>query len=366
MAAPIRKVNLGRKRWLLDLRSCGGRREFFETRELAEAAREAALALAHSHGAVAIGLTAEERTEFVRLRDRASVLGVTISKALDFWEAHAAKVVSMPFAEAARHYVEAKRATNKDPKHCQQVDYKLKSLGLHLGNVDVGAVGRENVETWLFGNGWAPGTIRNKLIDVRAFFRFCVRRNWALADPCTAIERVQLGDSAPGILTVEQCEQLLAGARRLVPALVPFIALGLFGGIRPEEMAKLSGAAVNMERGFVEVSGKVAKSRQRRLVDLQPNAIAWLRLFPFKTSRHFARRLFRFRGSLARNLGIERFPWPHDCLRHSFASYHLAMWGSADKTAFQMGHRSTDMVFRHYREVVTRDEAERFWGLMPI
>jgi integrase len=64
-------------------------------------------------------------------------------------------------------------------------------------------------------------------------------------------------------------------------------------------------------------------------------------------------------------LKIEQFPWPQDCLRHSFASYHLAMFESAEKTALQMGHNSTDMLFRHYRELVTKEQAEKFWALMP-
>jgi integrase len=59
-------------------------------------------------------------------------------------------------------------------------------------------------------------------------------------------------------------------------------------------------------------------------------------------------------------------PWPKNCLRHSFASYHLAMHESADKTALQMGHRSTTMLFEHYRELVTRSDAERFWGILPL
>jgi hypothetical protein len=34
-------------------------------------------------------------------------------------------------------------------------------------------------------------------------------------------------------------------------------------------------------------------------------------------------------------------------------------------TAAQMGHRSTEMIFQHYRELVPKKETERFWQLMP-
>lgn len=67
-----------------------------------------------------------------------------------------------------------------------------------------------------------------------------------------------------------------------------------------------------------------------------------------------------------RNAKIKaNIPWPHDCLRHSFASYHLAMWKSPDQTAHEMGHRSTAMLYAHYRELVTVEDAAAFWSVSP-
>ena len=57
--------------------------------------------------------------------------------------------------------------------------------------------------------------------------------------------------------------------------------------------------------------------------------------------------------------------WPHNALRHSFGSYHLALHGDATKTANQMGHKSTDVVHNHYKALVMKSEAEKFWALRP-
>ena len=59
------------------------------------------------------------------------------------------------------------------------------------------------------------------------------------------------------------------------------------------------------------------------------------------------------------------FPWGHDIMRHSFASYHLAYHASPDKTAHELGHRDTQMLYRHYRQLVTREAAEAFWAIWP-
>ena len=41
--------------------------------------------------------------------------------------------------------------------------------------------------------------------------------------------------------------------------------------------------------------------------------------------------------------------WPDNGLRHSFGSYHLAHFQNPNMTALQIGHSTTDMLFKRYR-----------------
>jgi hypothetical protein len=52
-------------------------------------------------------------------------------------------------------------------------------------------------------------------------------------------------------------------------------------------------------------------------------------------------------------------------LRHSFGSYHLAEHQDAPRLALDMGHVSPHMIFGRYREIATREEAERYWNIFP-
>jgi integrase len=52
-------------------------------------------------------------------------------------------------------------------------------------------------------------------------------------------------------------------------------------------------------------------------------------------------------------------------LRHSFASYHLAHFKNANELALEMGHTNSEMIFRHYRELVQPKEAARYWQITP-
>jgi hypothetical protein len=41
------------------------------------------------------------------------------------------------------------------------------------------------------------------------------------------------------------------------------------------------------------------------------------------------------------------------------------MFRSAEKTALELGHRDSTMLFRHYRELVQIADAEEYWSIKP-
>jgi len=52
-------------------------------------------------------------------------------------------------------------------------------------------------------------------------------------------------------------------------------------------------------------------------------------------------------------------------LRHSFCSYHVALHESADKTALLLGHKNPSVLFNHYRNIVDKEEGERYFSIHP-
>ena len=90
----------------------------------------------------------------------------------------------------------------------------------------------------------------------------------------------------------------------------------------------------------------------------------WLEKYPLPKGRIVDAQEFRENlEGLKADAGI--LIWPHNGLRHSFGSYHLAKHGDANKTATQMGHRDSDVVHNHYKALVLNSEVEKFWGLKP-
>ena len=56
--------------------------------------------------------------------------------------------------------------------------------------------------------------------------------------------------------------------------------------------------------------------------------------------------------------------WPQDCARHSACSYWLAERQDLQYIAMQLGNSGT-MIMRHYRDLVSKETAAKFWALMP-
>jgi hypothetical protein len=51
-------------------------------------------------------------------------------------------------------------------------------------------------------------------------------------------------------------------------------------------------------------------------------------------------------------------------LRHSFISYRIADVKSADQVALEAGN-SPSIIFKHYRELTTEEQAVKWFGIMP-
>ena len=66
----------------------------------------------------------------------------------------------------------------------------------------------------------------------------------------------------------------------------------------------------------------------------------------------------------AQEEGWKPFLWKHNALRHSFISYRIADVQDVAKVALEAGN-SPQMIFKHYRELVTPKEAKAWFSITP-
>jgi integrase len=209
----------------------------------------------------------------------------------------------------------------------------------------------------------APRTQFNRLRMMSQLYNHALRRGWVSVNLTKSIPRPEWDPGEPGILRVEQIQQLLRHADEF--GFLPYICIGLFAGLRRCELMKLDWTAVKRPDREIVVDATIAKTRSRRVVSYSETLATWLELCPATSGPIIDAKIFSSRfDRLRKAAGIQ--DWPRNALRHSFASYHLARHKDAVRTAHLMGHSGgTDMLHSHYKSLVSTADAERFWALVP-
>ena len=158
--------------------------------------------------------------------------------------------------------------------------------------------------------------------------------------------------------------------------------MGLFAGMRTSAIARVAYDEITMRQGILTPAEKTKKNRRNYIENLPDNLWAWLERTP-KTAFNWCERKWKKRREAAlRRAGLlvngtqlkkpdengklpqKKIP-PHNAMRHSFASYHVAWKRDFQDTALIMSHKGTDILFKHYRGIATKENAERYFNIYP-
>ena len=146
-----------------------------------------------------------------------------------------------------------------------------------------------------------------------------------------------------------------------MPELVPYVALGLFAGVRPAELTRLRFKSVRWNHDDIEITAADAKTGARRLAKLFPNLAAWLGDYREKTGPVAPKKAYMKLSAFVREKGIV---WSPDVMRHSFISYAVALTETVGGVALWAGN-SEAIIKKHYLKMVTKEEAKAFFGITP-
>lgn len=177
-----------------------------------------------------------------------------------------------------------KRRHNLRPRSLADLDHRLKVFERSFGQELVRNVAAADLKRWLLDD---PTRSEQSRLNFRrvlhGFFGFAVKQKYTALNPVTDIE-IRVESSEPGILTVDQAQGLLETAlQEKELELGPFVVLGLFCGIRSQELCGLDWHDVNLEESFVTIPKRIAKKRRVRNIPLEPNAVEWLQMFGVKS-----------------------------------------------------------------------------------
>ncbi len=360
-------------RYQLDLGKINGKRQqkSFATREQAENFAKAKKEERKLFGTDALSLSEAERRQFIYAQEQLRKHGTTIGEAVTFFLRYNKPREPLTWTQMTERCYWDKLALNKRPKYVAELKRCAQVFG-RAGHADKDAshIMQDDVERWLHGKGWSPKSRVAYLINLATVFSWGVEKGHVSINPCAKIQRPTIDDHPPGILTVPECARLLSAAlatdsptlkRGKKLQLLGYVSICLFAGVRPEEVQRMTWNEIHLEDQYLEVSALKSKTRRRRIVTISQALAAWLSEVTVPQGKIAPVNTVKRLRALRKLAGIE--VWPHDVLRHSFASYHLAQHESAERTALQMGHAGTQMLFAHYRELVRPKDAAAFWAL---
>jgi integrase len=329
------------------------------------------------HGLEATQLSTFERVVAQRCIAELAPYGLTLQEAVRFAiEREAARKRSCTIETISDQYLDSLIIRKLSHPHILGVRRVLKRLVENFRGKLVSDFTTKNLEEFLnrLGPSWSARSRNQHRTKLTALWAYGEKHGYCSQKTARNIDWIKPVETVVGILLPAEAAALMSVAS---PKIAAGIAIGLWGGLRVEEICKLDWSQIDLRSkpdpktggfGFIRVLPEKAKTGRNRYVTILPNLAAWLRPFhqvrgPVvvpKTSQYFdeLRQLDQVKAGIAN--------WPNNALRHSYASYHYAHFNDLGNLVAQMGHAGSQQIFRHYREVVRSDEAEEFWTIAPF
>lgn len=247
----------------------------------------------------------------------------------------------------------------------------------NVPNVRVTDVLPDHIEKYLAHRNVSANTKDANCRALSSFFTWCMKgkRHWAINNPCYAVEIEGLtsdDDREPVVLVVKECAALLRAAEQFENGrLVPYVALCLFGGLRPFETARLTWEQVNLVDGEIRLKGTQTKTGKGRIVAIEKTLKAWLSRYRKSGEIYcstYDLELKNLRASIGYGAPTKEKPdlkpWVPDVLRHTAISHYFRATGSYGRTAEQFGN-SEAIIKKHYQGRVSSEDTKQFYALKP-
>lgn len=200
-------------------------------------------------------------------------------------------------------------------------------------------------------------------VILHGIFAYGFKRCWCSHNPVALLDKPRVQESELELLSWQELRRLLRVARREEHrACLPALALMLWAGIRPSEVARLDWQHIDWRERVLVVPAQHAKTGGCRHVHLGSALRGVLGEQPHPAAgpicpADWGRRWKRLRGEA----GL--VPWRQDVLRHCFASYHIKKWHDYARLQAEMGHRSADLLRTRYLSMrgISSKQATAFW-----
>jgi integrase len=289
--------------------------------------------------------------------------GVPLIDAVRFYSRHHGRGIKRKsVADAVDAMIAAKTAKGVSTVYLADLRYRL-GVFKEAFHCDVSALAPHDVVAFFERLRLSPRSYNNFLRTLRTFLTFAQNHGW-LSKEIDLLAQVEKRSETRAPVEIFTPSQLTALLNNASSELVPCFALAAFAGLRAEEILRLDWADVEGRPGFIEVAAHKAKTATRRIVPISDNLTRWLVVAPRNAEHVWQHSKAWFFEAMRNAASDAKIKWKQNALRHSFITYRLAEIQDVNRVALEAGN-SPQMIFRHYRELATPDQARTWFAIAP-
>lgn len=287
---------------------------------------------------------------------------VSLVEAARFFARHSAGTVQKrDLSDVVEDFIGQLEADRKSKRHVEDARARLHRFSEAFdGPID--EIHLRDLQGWLNKLEVSGRTKNNFRGLVISLFKYAQGHGYLPAGLPTAAEGLSKAKEDSGEIGIFSPEEMTLFLTNASERLIPLLAIGAFAGLRTSEIIRLHWEEIDFDQDHIEVKAGKAKTAQRRHAPLLPNLKSWLKPYQGHSGSVFStREVETERRELAKTLEIQ---WPNNALRHSYASYRMASTDNAQQVSSEMGN-SPQMIYRNYRKLVTKKEAEKWFSIFP-
>jgi integrase len=347
-------VNLGKK-----FTGTTKQRRYFETEAEAKEFIRATENAKKTRGHAAFDIPQALAVEALNLQKELAPYGASLTTAVRFYLRHGPVVGRKTVSELVPIYLLTKKRA--DYRRAQEI-----ALGVFerdFGKKTAASIMPPVIEKWFREKGWQPVSERNYRRDLNMFFRWAVRKDHASGNPMDKLDRHEVKTKTPEIFTVDEARRVLEAAY-LNPSLglLPYYAVGLFSGVRIEELERVTWKMFDFEENCIRMPGEITKTGQPRMPEINPALRAAIENVAASGPIVSPVNLRKRREKIHSLAGIAN---KRNALRHSFSSYHASLYKDPGRLQLLLGQQTPSVLMKHYVQAAPQREAEKFFNLLP-
>ncbi|MEO0795695.1 MAG: phage integrase SAM-like domain-containing protein [Verrucomicrobiota bacterium] len=344
--------------WQVTLTQSDGRkiREYFKKESDANKRAEELNQRILIEGVDGVLFGAEARAEYAACKRKLAGRDVSLLAVVDEWLNSHPKTIKKDFRDAIDEFCEAKRSANRREITISKYARCLKEFQLFSLLSSIDQIQPQHCRNYLLRPSLAPATMQNYRATLSSFCSYCRKRGWLETDPLKSIDRPTLDANNPVVLSPDEVARFMACCAKLSDGrIVRAVALRLFAGLRPGEQEVLTERDI-LKDGIRVGAGKIRGRRSVRIVPISSILKGWLDAFPDASLQPTNFR--KLQEQAIEQAGLSKI-WAKDILRHTWISYRLAETNDERLVAREAGN-SPDIIYRHYFQLVSADDVERF------